>query len=332
MARTKTQVYIPRLILDNENLRISFWDLHVFDLETTKNDSMINLMGRLRKKIDEIYDRNIGKFNPFYEMVDESKDMADDYYHLVQVPMFLKLIQSRLDNLYYINIASILFDLDLIERNSAIYNLSTAQITKNSLLLVNEIKSAMNNIVKSLKIKEISETKSLYAIDTSANKLLKKSSILRGIDLPDDSNHLNYDNPLNGRRLRTRNDNNLDRNNLDESCNDSIAKLNSRNKTNRNGHIRRKLNNSNGLQIKKRNDDIEIGFKYDASIISGESSEEEILSRERDISEENSSQIKGTTGAMKKILKNNNNIGNSNEKQIYNLRRKRHRNFEENFE
>ncbi len=66
-------------------------------------------------------------------MVSEDNDF--NYYNVIPVPMFLKLILSRLENEYYLNESSLKFDIDLLANNARQFNSDEATITKDAQVL-----------------------------------------------------------------------------------------------------------------------------------------------------------------------------------------------------
>ena len=304
-------------------MKISFWDIFISMEESSKKICLTNLMEELTLKFDDIYNRNINKYSPFYEMVDEVKDMATDYYNIIPVPMFLKLIKSRLSNFYYQNIQSIEFDLNLIEKNAVTYNSITSQITKNSKLLINEIKLAMNSIKNKVGSTEIIDNlKSCHA--SSTNKTAKKHSILKGIDIPEEINTQNI-------RTRRRVENNL---NIDHQANRnyySSSRSNSQiivNKPSiRNDNF--KTNKNRTVRPYEHSHEIfEVELKEDNNDNLDNQIHEENKSIENNISEEQYYKTRNSLKIQVPIENSSNNFG-TNENGNYNLRRKRHRNLVE---
>ena len=80
----------------------------------------------------------------FYSMV--SEDGAPNYYEEVPVPMYIKLINERLTNHYYITEESIKFDIQLLVDNATRYNGINSGIAKDAEILKKRLFDEINKL------------------------------------------------------------------------------------------------------------------------------------------------------------------------------------------
>ncbi|RYG68548.1 hypothetical protein EON64_04930, partial [archaeon] len=90
--------------------------------------------------LEDQYDR----FSAFEYTVDSS--VYESYYSIVQVPVYIDLIRSRLHNAYYRQVQALEFDIDLILSNCALYNHEGSEIVQQA----RELQESMKHIVYSV--------------------------------------------------------------------------------------------------------------------------------------------------------------------------------------
>ena len=114
--------------------KFSFWDICVNGNNIGLiNEKMKFIMSGLKETINSVYKKNEIEVKVFWDKVPENNDYL--YYNTIRVPMFLKLILSRLENEYYLNESSLKFDIDLLVNNSIEFNSEQAQITQDAIVL-----------------------------------------------------------------------------------------------------------------------------------------------------------------------------------------------------
>ncbi len=106
------------------------------------------VLSLLEKKIREFSNKknNISRY--FLNRVDEIKDGASDYYNIIPVPCYINLILDRLENSYYINFESVIFDFNLIKDNSMEYNGNGNPVTGLAQELFNNLISLLDDVLK----------------------------------------------------------------------------------------------------------------------------------------------------------------------------------------
>lgn len=125
---------------EKEISNFSFWDIY--------NNESISKSTKLSSEIRNKYLLNISKalknnnYSIFFDKV--SYDLFPDYYEFIPVLSNLNLIKERLENNFYSNEKSFLFDLELIILNSIIYNGEDDDITLLAKAMKNEILTLSN--------------------------------------------------------------------------------------------------------------------------------------------------------------------------------------------
>ena len=125
-----------KVIVENEKdeQKYSFWDICVNGNNIGLiSEKMKFIMSGLKETINSVYDKNKLEVKIFWDMVSEDNDY--NYYNVIPVPMYLKLILSRLENEYYLNESSLKFDIDLLANNARQFNSEEAPITKDAEVL-----------------------------------------------------------------------------------------------------------------------------------------------------------------------------------------------------
>lgn len=79
------------------------------------------------------------------EKVISSDDFASDYYKIVEIPMFVNLITERIENKFYLNKDSILFDFYLIAENCKKYNGPEHKLTLSAFELIKTAEDIIRN-------------------------------------------------------------------------------------------------------------------------------------------------------------------------------------------
>ena len=146
-----------KVITDTEKdeQKYSFWDICINDNNNNLvNDKMKFIMSGLKDTLNSIYDKNKLDVDIFWTMVPE--DNHYNYYSEIPVPMFFKLILARLENNYYLNEASLKFDIDLLVNNVKKFNKEDADISKNAEIiqtrLLNRIEQLSNKFGENNKV------------------------------------------------------------------------------------------------------------------------------------------------------------------------------------
>lgn len=114
--------------------------------------------------------KRINICNFFINKVDEIKDCARDYYNFIPVPCYLNLILQRLENLYYINFESIIFDFNLIKDNCIKFNGVDNKISELSQKLYNQLLIVFEEVLQSYNIE--TDFILLYKTNINNNKKL----------------------------------------------------------------------------------------------------------------------------------------------------------------
>ena len=123
---------------EKDEQKYSFWDICANGNNNELiSDKMKYIMSGLKSTIISIYEKNKIEVEIFWEMVSE-EDVVN-YYNEVPVPMFLKLILTRLENEYYITEESIKFDIQLLLDNVKTYNTEFASISKDAEIVKNRL-------------------------------------------------------------------------------------------------------------------------------------------------------------------------------------------------
>ena len=138
-----------KVIVENEKeeQKYSFWDICVNGNNNGLiNDKMKYIMAGLKDTINSVYEKNRKEVEIFWDMVPENNDY--NYYNVIPVPMYLKLIIARLENNYYLNEASLKFDIDLMVNNAKIFNSDTATISKEVEVLKNRFFTRVEQLSK----------------------------------------------------------------------------------------------------------------------------------------------------------------------------------------
>ena len=107
-----------------ENQSLSFWDINNTEL-ITKHKNIFDfeeIFFAIVRKIKEFITKKNSIAFYFIDKVEEERDGAVDYYNKIPVPCYLNLIIKRLENLYYYNFESLIFDFNLIKENTIKYN------------------------------------------------------------------------------------------------------------------------------------------------------------------------------------------------------------------
>ena len=128
----------------------SFWDLCI----NGNNNGLINekmkfIMSGLKDTINSVYKKNEMEVKVFWDKVPENNDYQ--YYNVIPVPMYLKLILSRLENEYYLNESSLKFDIDLLVNNSINFNTEKAQISQDAIILRQRFFNRIEELSKKFK-------------------------------------------------------------------------------------------------------------------------------------------------------------------------------------
>eukprot|EP01038_Epipyxis_sp_PR26KG_P011104 gene11104-14904_t len=97
---------------------------------------------RIDESITSLLDSNGDSYLPFRFDIDENE--FSDYRSVVQVPMFVDLIQRRIRAGYYRQMEAIEFDICLIHNNCLIYNRPDSEIVERSLQLRNALITIVN--------------------------------------------------------------------------------------------------------------------------------------------------------------------------------------------
>ena len=134
---------------DKEEQKYSFWDICINGNNNELiNKKMKNIMEGLKDTINSVYEKNQKEVEIFWDIVPENNDY--DYYNEIPVPMFFKLIVSRLENYYYLNESSLKFDIDLLVNNAIRFNLENSQIAEEAEILrtrfINRIDQLSNRL------------------------------------------------------------------------------------------------------------------------------------------------------------------------------------------
>ena len=140
---------------EKDEQKYSFWDICINDNNNNLvNDKMKFIMSGLKDTLNSIYDKNKLDVDIFWTMVPE--DNHYNYYSEIPVPMFFKLILARLENNYYLNEASLKFDIDLLVNNVKKFNKEDADISKNAEIiqtrLLNRIEQLSNKFGENNKV------------------------------------------------------------------------------------------------------------------------------------------------------------------------------------
>ena len=118
---------------EKDEQKYSFWDICINNNHNnTISKKMKFIMNGLSDTINSVCDKN-EETNIFYDMVSEKG--APNYYEEIPVPMFIKLINDRLINHYYITEESIKFDIELLVDNATRYNGVNSGIAKDAEIL-----------------------------------------------------------------------------------------------------------------------------------------------------------------------------------------------------
>ena len=132
---------------DKKEKKISFWNININHKINLINDKMKYLITGLKETIDSICKKNKKEVEIFMEIV--SDEIASNYYKDIQVPMYLKLILSRLENKYYITEESIKFDIQLLVDNVKTFNTGYSKVSEDAEILkkrlFNRIEQLLNN-------------------------------------------------------------------------------------------------------------------------------------------------------------------------------------------
>ena len=182
---------------DDEETQISFWDIY-----NSEGIMIDGKWGKIQEKIlshlISIMEKNKKDLKVFFEPVDEIKDNALNYYNVVPVPMYLTLIKERLSHKYYLTQESFIYDIDLINSNSKLYNENSSVIVRNAQILINKIYEILNNLNKSFEINK-NNTDSDSKILTKKRKRIERDL---GFNYEDEDDYLFMNN--NQRSLRKR--------------------------------------------------------------------------------------------------------------------------------
>ena len=106
------------------------------------------------KKLNNYISKNNNICKFFIDQVDEEKDGAEEYYIKISVPSYLNLIIKRLEKSYYKTFESLIFDFELIKKNSLIYNGKENSLTKFSEKLFDAIMKIIKETLESSQFNE----------------------------------------------------------------------------------------------------------------------------------------------------------------------------------
>jgi hypothetical protein len=226
-------------------------------------------------KIKELISKktNICKF--FTNKVHEIEDGAQNYYNLIQVPCYLNLILDRLENLYYINFESFVFDINLIQQNTIKYNGMNNPIAELAQKLYLSLLTIFEEVLQTFKI----NTDFIYQYQYKSDKISVKKAAL------DD---LNATLSVSNKRL-------LRNNNNSESKNIEFALSINGNKLIEKGDL-------DSLETKSENEYNESRFNFggNAAPIT-KNGNYDFIEEEEKIQENSEVKIKGRRGRKKKI-------------------------------
>eukprot|EP00984_Skeletonema_dohrnii_P035801 scaffold35992_cov139-Skeletonema_dohrnii-CCMP3373.AAC.2 len=130
---------------DEEEIHVCSWDLTLDNAEPPKVPSMSKeTKKQLLDALKEVMrmDEKIREW--FYLQVDTSQ--YTDYFDMIEVPMHISLIQSRLRNDYYTNKYSVLSDVELIKDNCYKYNEDNNEFYDSACEMYNKFKSLVDAI------------------------------------------------------------------------------------------------------------------------------------------------------------------------------------------
>ena len=141
--------------IEKDEQKYSFWDICINENNNELvNEKMKYIMSGLKDTINSIYEKNKLEVEMFWDMVAENNDF--NYYSEIAVPMYLKLISKRLENNYYLNEASLKFDIDLLVNNAKKFNKEGAEITQDAEIiqkrLYNRIEQLSNKFGENSKV------------------------------------------------------------------------------------------------------------------------------------------------------------------------------------
>ena len=129
---------------EKDEQKYSFWDICINNNHNTNiTKKMKFIMNGLSETINSVCEKN-EETKIFYDMVEE--DGAPNYYEEIPVPMFIKLINDRLINHYYINEESIKFDIQLLVDNATRYNGVNSGIAKDAEVLKKRLFDEINKL------------------------------------------------------------------------------------------------------------------------------------------------------------------------------------------
>lgn len=140
-----------------ENIRVSFWELKFEKINSFDTDVGKTLLNMFLKSISKCI--NCDEYSAFIEEV--SKKEYPLYDEIIPVPSYLKLIEKRLKNSYYLSKESLMFDLDLILTNCISFNGTDNYLT--------DLADKMIKAIKSNDLKKINEIQASYEDNISTN-------------------------------------------------------------------------------------------------------------------------------------------------------------------
>ena len=154
---------------ENEEQKYSFWDIYLNKKINLISDKMKYIMSGLKLTINSICEKNKKEVEIFLET--DSKKNFIDYFNEIPVPMYLKLILSRLENEYYITEESIKFDIQLLANNAKTYGTEKSQVSKDAEVLKNRLFKRIEQLSK-----DYQEKKSVISNGTSIKINLNSDS------------------------------------------------------------------------------------------------------------------------------------------------------------
>ena len=240
---------------EKKEKKISFWNIN--NKINIISDKMKYIMSGLKETINSVCKKNKNEVEIFMEIV--SDEIASNYYKDIRVPMFLKLILSRLENKYYITEESIKFDIQLLVDNVKTFNTGYSKISEDVEILKKRLFDRLEQLSKNYKEKKnvISNGTSikinLNSDSGSGNESTKKilgKKRKRIIDDENDDNMIkDYDESedylfINNKKSKSTN--NININNANESTQDIILPISD---SNTESNISTGNNNFNNISI-----------------------------------------------------------------------------------
>ena len=250
-----------KVVSENDKIeqKYSFWDICINNNHNNNiTQKMKYIMNGLSETINSVCSKN-KETKIFYDIVDEED--APNYYEEIPVPMFIKLINERLINHFYISEESIIFDIQLLVENAKKYNGANSGIVKDAEVLKKRLFDEINKL--SNKYEENDGDNNLININKNNNKESinkfagkKRKRALNNLDIDEQMFNLYSDDESEDYLYGNRKKRELRSNNRELRSNNQVNNYNNivgnKNRFN-NISISISINNNKNPSIKKKN-------------------------------------------------------------------------------